>query len=196
MSSSLSLLPVSPTSYPRRLPAFSSPGPRPRICTLTCCANSKNPKSPPNLDSGFGNALLKLAWYGSEVLGIAASTFRKQPQSDAAPVVGQLDVAGDDGMGAIDRALVVETIKKDFERSYFVTDDSYKVLLWNLTLKAYEKNCEFADPAGSFKGLQRFKRNCTNFGSLLDKSDMKLTKWEDFEVCPDNFLALWNEELA
>ena len=54
--------------------------------------------------------------------------------------------------------------------------------LGNLTLDAYEDDCEFADPAGSFKGLRRFKRNCTNFGSLLDKSNMKLMKWEDFEV--------------
>lgn len=52
----------------------------------------------------------------------------------------------------------------------------------NLTLDAYEEDCEFADPAGSFRGLRRFKRNCTNFGSLLEKSNMKLMKWEDFEV--------------
>ncbi|GAU51066.1 hypothetical protein TSUD_84240 [Trifolium subterraneum] len=52
----------------------------------------------------------------------------------------------------------------------------------DLTLNAYEEDCEFADPAGSFKGLQHFKRNCTNFGSLLEKSNMNLTKWEDFEL--------------
>ena len=52
----------------------------------------------------------------------------------------------------------------------------------NLTLGAYEDDYEFADPAGSFRGLQRFKRNCTNFGSLLEKSNMKLTRWEDVEV--------------
>lgn len=52
----------------------------------------------------------------------------------------------------------------------------------NLTLTAYEEDCEFADPAGSFKGLRRFKRNCTNFGSLLEKSNMKLMRWEDSEV--------------
>ncbi|KAK9910318.1 hypothetical protein M0R45_034284 [Rubus argutus] len=78
-----------------------------------------------------------------------------------------------DGSGAVDRAGVVKSIKEDFERSYFVTG--------NLTLDAYEEDCEFADPASSFKGLQRFKRNCTNFGSLLKKSNMKLMKWEDFE---------------
>lgn len=66
----------------------------------------------------------------------------------------------------------------------------------NLTLNAYEEDCEFADPAGSFKGLQRFKRNCTNFGLLIEKSNMKLMKWEDFEVSPTpwiyEFAALTN----
>eukprot|EP00267_Zea_mays_P041891 XP_020393831.1 uncharacterized protein LOC109939866 [Zea mays] len=65
-------------------------------------------------------------------------------------------------------------------RSYFVTG--------NLTLRAYEEDCEFADPAGSLRGLRRFKRNCTNFGSLLEKSNMKLTKWEDLE---DKSIGHW-----
>ncbi|KAK7389888.1 hypothetical protein VNO78_25184 [Psophocarpus tetragonolobus] len=109
------------------------------------------------------NALLKLAWYSSELLGIAASVFRSPSNVETPQRLLQ----------TIDRAALVETIKHDFERSYFVTGD--------LTLNAYEEDCEFADPAGSFKGLQRFKRNCTNFGSLLEKSNMKLMKWEDFE---------------
>lgn len=49
-------------------------------------------------------------------------------------------------------------------------------------MDVYEDKCEFADPAGSFKGLSRFKRNCTNFGYLIERSNMKLMKWEDFEV--------------
>ncbi|CAM9001375.1 unnamed protein product [Rhodiola kirilowii] len=32
-----------------------------------------------------------------------------------------------------------------------------------------------------YKGLQPFKRNCLNFGSLIEKSNMKLTNWEDIE---------------
>ncbi|XP_057454696.1 uncharacterized protein LOC130746163 isoform X2 [Lotus japonicus] len=111
------------------------------------------------------NPLLKIAWYSSELLGIAASAFRS-PSGVEAPPQRLLET--------IDRAAVVDTIKQDFQRSYFVTGD--------LTLNAYEEDCEFADPAGSFKGLQRFKRNCTNFGTLLEKSNMKLMKWEDFET--------------
>lgn len=115
------------------------------------------------------NVILKLAWYASELLGIAASALRSPPSNTAGDY---LELTGDRS-GAVDRADVVETIKQDFQRSYFVTG--------NLTLGAYEEDCEFADPAGSFKGLRRFKRNCTNFGSLIEKSNMKLMKWEDFE---------------
>jgi hypothetical protein len=112
---------------------------------------------------------LKLAWYGSEALGIAASVFRPstavQPSGEQS---SQNEVAG-----SIPKDAVVDAIKKDFERSYFVTG--------NLTTIIYEEDCEFADPAGSFRGLKRFKRNCSNFGSLLEKSNMKLMDWEDFE---------------
>ena len=48
----------------------------------------------------------------------------------------------------------------------------------------YEEDCEFADPAGSFKSLKRFKNNCSNFGALLEKSDVKLVKWEELNVSP------------
>ncbi|RLM66249.1 uncharacterized protein C2845_PM16G17420 [Panicum miliaceum] len=123
------------------------------------------------------NAVLKAAWYGSELLGIAASLLRPAPSSPEEGAAG--DAEGGEA-GALDRAGVVEAIKDDFARSYFVTG--------NLTVKAYEEDCEFADPAGSFKGLQRFKRNCTNFGSLLEKSNMKLTKWEDLE---DKSIGHW-----
>uniref|UniRef100_A0A804LTZ7 Uncharacterized protein n=1 Tax=Zea mays TaxID=4577 RepID=A0A804LTZ7_MAIZE len=63
----------------------------------------------------------------------------------------------------------------------------------NLTLRAYE-DYEFADPAGSLRGLRQFKRNCTNFGSLLEKSNMKLTKWEDLEVLTLYHTIIDNDE--
>lgn len=70
-------------------------------------------------DSESENLLLKMAWYGSEFLGIAASFFRS-PTSTEAPSEGNLELAAD-GSGLVDRALVVDTIKDDFQRSYFVT---------------------------------------------------------------------------
>lgn len=63
--------------------------------------------------------MLKAAWYGSELLGIAASFLR--PPSDAgAPVRAQEELARDVS-GTVRRPVIVETIKEDFERSYFVT---------------------------------------------------------------------------
>lgn len=137
---------------------------------------TNTPSSTP--DSQPQNLLLKAAWYGSEFLGIAASLFRAPKNAVNTPVTSP-ELAIDES-GIIDRASIAEKIKEDFERSYFVTGD--------LTLGAYEENCEFADPAGSFKGLRRFKRNCTNFGSLIEKSDMKLLKWEDSE---DKSIGHW-----
>ncbi|XP_071717137.1 uncharacterized protein [Rutidosis leptorrhynchoides] len=123
--------------------------------------------------SESGNLLLKTAWYGSELLGIAASFFRSPDN-----IVDGGELLNEDGI--IDRSVIVQTIKDDFQRSYFVTGA--------VTLDAYEGDCEFADPAGSFRGLSRFKRNCTNFGSLIEKSNMKLMKWEDFE---DKGIGYW-----
>ncbi|XP_075477483.1 uncharacterized protein LOC142518576 [Primulina tabacum] len=143
-----------------------SPDYRQKVYKFRCSA-----KNTTNQDSEPENLLLKIAWYGSEFLGIAASFLRSPTRTeDAGGGVSELFV---DGFGKIDRAVVVAAIKEDFQRSYFVTG--------NLALDAYEEDCEFADPAGSFRGLSRFKRNCTNFGYLLEKSNMKLMKWEDFE---------------
>ncbi|KAH9609060.1 hypothetical protein KSS87_021820 [Heliosperma pusillum] len=127
------------------------------------------------------NVVLKVAWYASELLGIAASAF--QPPRPAAPVDEYQELTAN-ASGIVDRAVVVDAIKQDFERSYFVTgmySQALSITSGNVTLGAYEEDCEFADPAGSFKGLRRFKRNCTNFGSLILKSNMKLMKWEDLE---------------
>ncbi|KAL1809421.1 hypothetical protein ACET3Z_026411 [Daucus carota] len=132
--------------------------------------STDNKTSTNSQDSEKNNVVLKVAWYSSELLGIAASVFRPPPKSVEGSSSAR-ELSGDGG--AVDRAMVVETIKDDFQRSYFVTGA--------VTVDAYEEDCEFADPAGSFKGLSRFKRNCTNFGLLIEKSDMKLTKWENLE---------------
>ncbi|KAE8660482.1 CAAX prenyl protease 1-like protein [Hibiscus syriacus] len=163
---------VSHVNSPRQFIVFRrNASPSRNIYRIRC--NGENSKSnlPTTQESARENVLLKVAWYGSELLGIAASYLR--PPSKVEESTQKNLELGLVGAGAIDRTAVVQTIKDDFERSYFVTGQ--------LTLDAYEEDCEFADPAGSFKGLRRFKRNCTNFGSLIEKSNMKLMKWEDFE---------------
>ncbi|XP_074279812.1 uncharacterized protein LOC141605083 isoform X2 [Silene latifolia] len=96
------------------------------------------------------------------------------------PTTAPQELITGDASGSVDRAAVVAAIVQDFLSSYVVTG--------NVTSGAYENDCEFEDPILSFKGLQRFKRNCTNFGFLVLKSNLKFTKWEDFE---DKGIAHW-----
>ncbi|KAF9614141.1 hypothetical protein IFM89_015460 [Coptis chinensis] len=157
-------------------PRFSGPTPQRRRRTYTVQCSGKNQTSRSSANNNEDkNVLIKLAWYSSELLGIAASFFRS-PASKVEAQDSEFERSC-----VVDRAQVMENIKEDFERSYFITG--------NLTLNAYEEDCEFADPAASFKGLGRFKRNCTNFGSLIEKSKMKLTKWEEFE---DKGIGHWS----
>ncbi|GMH31311.1 hypothetical protein Nepgr_033154 [Nepenthes gracilis] len=142
----------------------------PQTYRLKCHGQSPTSNGENKEGSEPENVLLKMAWYGSELLGIAAAFFRRPSVAESA---GNYPELAHDDSGAVDRDSIVETIKEDFQRSYFVTG--------NLTYSAYEENCEFADPAGSFRGLRRFTRNCSNFGSLIEKCNMKLMKWEDFE---------------
>ncbi|CAN6823965.1 unnamed protein product [Brassica oleracea] len=67
------------------------------------------------------NVLLKIAWYGSELLGIAASAFRS-PASPTPPTTTEQDYEIPvDCSGRAVRVAVVDSIKHDFKRSYFVT---------------------------------------------------------------------------
>lgn len=94
---------------------------RNRFCIFRCSGNNlpnSNSSSTGNRGPESENALLKLAWYGSEFLGIATSLFRSPPRAEAPQ--GSLDLHKDSS-GAVDRAILVQTIKEDFERSYFVT---------------------------------------------------------------------------
>ncbi|XP_010544762.1 PREDICTED: uncharacterized protein LOC104817313 isoform X1 [Tarenaya hassleriana] len=147
------------------------------------------------------NALLKMAWYGSELLGMAASALRPAARRGAEEPRHRCEMVVDCS-GRVVRVAVVDAIKQDFKRSYFVTgkvmsrdlcvvrirhgrrrEDEYFWLIdpGDMTTGVYEEDCEFADPAGSFRGVRRFKRNCGNFGALIDRSNMKLMKWEDFD---------------
>lgn len=106
------------------------PNPSLRICRIHCRGNNPTTDSPNNQESKPENAVLKVAWYGSELLGIAASFLR--PPSDVQTPVRAQELTTDVS-GAIPRPLIVETIKEDFRRSYFVTGSvffSFFSLIW------------------------------------------------------------------
>ncbi|KAH7277693.1 hypothetical protein KP509_38G002700 [Ceratopteris richardii] len=117
--------------------------------------------------------VLRAAWYGAEALGNIVAFFN--PKEPTAPFEST-----DTLEGPSSREYVVKSIVDDYDKGYFVTG--------NVTTGIYEEDCEFADPAGSFKSLQRFKNNCSNFGSLLERSDVKLMKSEEQE---EKFVAYW-----
>lgn len=85
------------------------------------CSGDLNTKSTEEQESAPENVLLKVAWYGSELLGIAASFVRPPSNVEEAAQNNIMLANAGDGSGAIDRTSVVQTIKDDFERSYFVT---------------------------------------------------------------------------
>lgn len=119
MTSLLSFVSVTPHINCRhRSDLFFQPSYHPKMHRFRCNGETPRSNSTTTQESESQNALLKVAWYGSELLGIAASFFRA-PSTVEAP--GRDIELAEDGSGAVDRTAVVETVKQDFQRSYFVT---------------------------------------------------------------------------
>uniref|UniRef100_A0A2P2JZN3 Uncharacterized protein MANES_05G030400 n=1 Tax=Rhizophora mucronata TaxID=61149 RepID=A0A2P2JZN3_RHIMU len=143
-SSFLSFAPLTVNLNSHRHPTIFSPDFRGRINRIRCNGETPTTNSSSKRGSEPENALLKLAWYGSELLGIAASFFRS-PASIVAP---QLDLKpATEELEALDRATVVNTIKEDFQRSYFVTGCIFRshsiYLLGDATSKMSIERCCF-----------------------------------------------------
>lgn len=96
------------------------PNHRSNFCRFRCSGENPASKSTSDRESQpeNANAVLKVAWYASELLGIATSFFNPPSKVEAPETALEL---ARDGSGAVDRAGVVKSIKEDFERSYFVT---------------------------------------------------------------------------
>lgn len=140
-----------------------------RVLSISCEAKNESTRTPPTADA---SPLVKLAWYGSEAFGKAVAAFRPSKEAE------EDDVEVYDG--PVPRSEAVALIRKDYERSYFVTG--------NMNMGIYEADCEFADPFVSFKGLKRFKQNVSNLGSFMEESSLKITDWQEYE---DRIYAKW-----
>lgn len=120
MATSLSFATINP-SQPKsghHCVIFRPSGGR-QINRIRCAGTDRTDNSSNKTESEGQNALLKIAWYGSELLGIAASVLR--PPSSTVQSLEKDNKLKIDESGAVDRATVLEIIKGDFARSYFVT---------------------------------------------------------------------------
>lgn len=145
------------------------PNQLPRIYKLRCTGqNSRGANSSTNKESNESeNVLLKVAWYSSELLGIAASVFRS-PAAVETPTTSR-ELAGD-GSGAVDRAMVVETIKDDFQRSYFVTGwfNTNKLARVPTSLVVAAKILNFLGVSLEIEKLERKEKKEMKFKNLLE----------------------------
>eukprot|EP00884_Botryococcus_braunii_P014047 jgi/Botrbrau1/22643/Bobra.176_1s0065.1 len=110
-------------------------------------------------DLGLG---LKAVWYGAEQFGNLVG-LTKQKQSDTEGV--KSDAV------QLTREQVVASIKEDYSVNYFVSGQG--------NMAAYAEDCLFADPFAGFKGVQRFKRNVSNLGGLLEGIKLELLDWKE-----------------
>jgi hypothetical protein len=78
------------------------------------CQSKNETKTPPTADA---SPLVKLAWYGSEAFGKVVAAFR--PSSSSSEVEEEEAAY----VGPVPRSEAVELIRKDYERSYFVTGE-------------------------------------------------------------------------
>ena len=94
--------------------AFRRPQPwrENHVRSITCQSKNET-KTPPTADA---SPLVKMAWYGSEAFGKFVAAFRPSSASSEAE---DEEVY----VGPVPRSEAVELIKKDYERSYFVTGE-------------------------------------------------------------------------
>lgn len=119
-------------------------------------------RTPPTADA---SPLVKLAWFGSEAFGKVVGVFRSRPDE---PLQEDIEFGE-----TIPRDVAVATLRKDYDRNYFVTGE--------MTMGLYDPNCEFADPFVSFKGRTRFKQNVSNLGSFMEEVNLQILDWQETE---------------
>lgn len=104
---------------------------------------------------------LKAVWYGAEAFGnLIGLTKAKDQQKNAF-----------DLQDVCTREEAVAAIRKDYDTNYFVSGKG--------EMSAYEKDCLFADPFAGFNGVDRFKRNVRNLGSLMEDIKLDLLDWKE-----------------
>lgn len=105
---------------------------------------------------------LKAVWYAAEQFGKLVGRGGKQ---------GEDAVASTSAPQQWDRATVVDSIREDYARNYFVSGAG--------EMSAYAPDCIFADPFVSFKGVQRFKQNVGNLGGMMQDVKLNIDEFKE-----------------
>ena len=121
---------------------------------------------------------LKVAWFGAEALGniLADGTTRTDGRTSSQEKMG----GGAAGSVGLSRRDAMESLKRDYDEGYFVSGSG--------KLDAYARDCRFADPFTSFRGVDRFKRNVSNLGAMLSDVDLQILSWEESD---DSLRTSW-----
>mmetsp|Transcript_19555 Transcript_19555/g.45468 ORF Transcript_19555/g.45468 Transcript_19555/m.45468 type:complete len:292 (+) Transcript_19555:57-932(+) len=110
-------------------------------------------------DDGKANAWDQLVWNLAEGVGNAR-----------AALVGSSDTA-EVGEPASTAEELIERLRVDYDRNYFLTGD--------VDVPLYTQDCEFADPFTSFRGRDRFVSNLKNLaGGFITAFNVKLLDYE------------------
>lgn len=138
-------MPRSPVQTGRSAPHVT---PRTRIL---CSKPDTTPSTKKQTEGSKPGLGLKAAWYGAEQLGNIIGALSNTSPSSAASTSTQSVM--------LSRADAIAAIRADYGANYFVSGQG--------DLTAYAPQCRFADPFASFRGVQRFKNNVSNLGSLM-----------------------------
>ena len=103
-------------------------------------------------------------WYGAEAVGKVVGATKEKPAASS----GQ---ASSSTAAILSREETIASLREDYDSSYFVSGVG--------ELRAYDPECEFADPFVSFKGVNRFKQNVGNLGGMMRDIDLKITGWDE-----------------
>ena len=113
--------------------------------------------------------LVRAAWVAAEALGKAAAVFSRDGD-DAGEATGRGDAVD---VPARTVGEVVERLRRDYERNYFVTG--------SMDCGLYAEDCTFGDPFASFQGRDRFVENLANLALFVTRAEIRSLGFEVFE---------------
>ncbi|KAK9829020.1 hypothetical protein WJX72_003447 [[Myrmecia] bisecta] len=122
-----------------------------------CQDKRANPETP---RTGVG---LKAVWYAAEQFGNVVG-LKKARQAKSVTGVQQ---------DKMSREQVIASLRDDYQKDYFISGVG--------EMSAYEDDCLFADPFAGFRGVERFKKNVANLGSLLEDTQLDILEWQERE---------------